>query len=125
MKQKALCMWIIVALLIGGIAIPAHAGEAPAPRSPVDGPYQAQNESVGSYYGMSDYRSNPPGELLIADALILRPLGLVSCAIGVVSTMFITSPWACSSNSHDRVQAELIDKPFGYTFKRKLGDLDY
>ena len=125
MKQRLLCIWVIIALLFVGMGIPAYAGEAPAPKSPISQSSAPPEQSVESYYGKSDYKTNPPGELLIADAVILRPLGLVSCAIGLVSAIFVTSPWAASSNSHDRVQAELIDKPFDYTFKRPLGDVDY
>jgi hypothetical protein len=75
---------------------------------------------------MSGEDWNPPGELLIADAVILRPLGVVASAIGVISASVLTFPWAYSSDSYswDRVHKELICEPFWYTFERPMGDLD-
>jgi len=125
MKHKILCIWVIIALLMSGIVIPASAGEAPAPRSSVGQSVDDSENSLAQAYGSTDYRSNPPGELLIADAIILRPFGVIACAIGFVSASFLTLPWASSSDSFDRVESELIRKPFEYTIKRPLGDLDY
>ena len=124
MKQNLLCLWVVLALLVGGIGIPAYAGDEYAPRSPMDRPIQQPQQSVASYYGQSDYRSNPPGELIIVDTLILRPFGIISCAIGLGSSI-LSLPWASSSDSFERVDEELVRKPFSYTFERKLGDLEY
>jgi len=67
---------------------------------------------------------NPPGELILFDAAILRPLGLAATVIGMVSSILVT-PWAITSHSECRVGRELVEKPFNYTFERPLGTVDY
>ncbi len=66
----------------------------------------------------------PLGESIIFDALVLRPLGLASMVVGA-GTAALACPWAESSNSEDRVQRELLQKPYWYTFSRPLGDIDF
>jgi len=66
----------------------------------------------------------PLGEFIIFDAVILRPLGLVSMGVGAIGAG-LAAPWAASSNSQARVNRELIQKPYDYTFCRPLGDIDF
>jgi len=68
--------------------------------------------------------SPPQGEFIIFDIFILRPLGLASMAVGAVSTIAAV-PWVEPSHSNDRVERELIQKPYEYTFCRPLGDIDF
>jgi hypothetical protein len=70
------------------------------------------------------FTAEPAGEFIIFDALILRPLGLVSMGVGAVGAA-ASAPWAASSNSQDRVNRELLQKPYWYTFCRPLGDIDF
>lgn len=78
-----------------------------------------------SNYSMeSDYESGPPGELILADVLILRPLGIASQIVGLAGSI-VSLPWAASSCSGCLVQKKLIEEPFNYTWCRRLGDLDY
>lgn len=117
--KRALCMTVILTLLAGFIAIPAYAGgEVPvppsAPAQSVRGGYSSEDDSPRSY---------PPGELMIFDALVLRPFGIVAMVAGFGGSI-VTAPWAATSNSCDRVQKELFEKPYHYTFTRPLGDVD-
>ena len=57
---------------------------------------------------------------VIIDILVLRPAGLVACALGLVSAL-IALPFAIPSDSMDTVSRVLIQEPFHYTFKRPLG----
>jgi len=57
---------------------------------------------------------------VIIDVLVLRPAGLVACALGLVSAL-IALPFAVPSDSMDTVSRVLIQEPFYYTFKRPLG----
>ena len=66
----------------------------------------------------------PEGEFIMFDVFILRPLGLFSMGVGAL-TAAAASPWAASSHSMDMVQRELLDKPFNYTFRRPVGDIDF
>jgi len=68
--------------------------------------------------------AEPMGEFIIFDALILRPLGLASMAVGAGGAV-LAAPWSRSSNSEDRVKRELLRKPYWYTFCRPVGDIDF
>ena len=41
---------------------------------------------------------DPPGELIIADVLFLRPAGMVACVVGAVGA-FVTWPFAAITNT--------------------------
>ena len=64
------------------------------------------------------------GEFIIFDVFVLRPLGLVSMAVGAASSV-VAAPVASLSNSQDRVDRELIQKPYWYTVCRPVGDIDF
>lgn len=57
---------------------------------------------------------------VIIDVLVLRPAGLVACALGLTAAL-IALPFAIPSDSMDKVSEVLINEPFYYTFKRPLG----
>ncbi len=67
---------------------------------------------------------SPPGELIVVDTLVLRPLGVAACIIGLAGAV-VALPFAAASNSADRVAQSLIVEPFQYTFQRPLGTLSY
>ncbi len=66
----------------------------------------------------------PQGEFILFDVFILRPLGFASMAIGGAGALF-ANPYAKASNSTNRVQSELIQKPYQYTICRPVGDIDF
>ena len=68
--------------------------------------------------------SEPLGEFIIFDALVLRPLGLASMAYGA-ATSVAAYPWSVPSHTQDRVRRELYQKPYWYTFCRPIGDIDF
>ncbi|MDR3567048.1 MAG: hypothetical protein P4L43_03375 [Syntrophobacteraceae bacterium] len=70
------------------------------------------------------FSQDPPGEFILFDTFILRPLGLVAMGVGAVGAA-ASAPWANSSHSQYRVKRELLDKPYWYTFCRPLGDSDF
>ena len=70
------------------------------------------------------FTAEPPGEYIIFDAFILRPLGLAAMAVGAASAA-VAYPWSRSSHSENRVDRELIQKPYWYTFCRPIGDIDF
>ncbi len=57
---------------------------------------------------------------IIIDVLILRPVGLATCVIGLAASI-VAMPFAIPSNSTEKVYRALIAEPFYYTFKRPLG----
>jgi hypothetical protein len=108
---------VVMALLAGGVWTPAYgfngyndcAGDCVPMTYPCPGCYE---------------EDSPPGEFIIMDALILRPLGLVSMAVGFAGAV-VASPWGASSCSSHRIQQELLEKPYNYTFARRLGEEEF
>lgn len=57
---------------------------------------------------------------VIIDVLIMRPVGVAACIVGLVAAL-IAMPFAVPSGSTDKVYRALIEDPFNYTFKRPIG----
>ena len=67
------------------------------------------------------YRTEPSGEAMIGDALIVRPVSLV--CLGVSSLVFLIGwPFAAAGGNQDQAKQTLLKDPVQYTFKRPLGD---
>lgn len=82
-----------------------------------------------SRISFEDYDRGPSGELIILDALIFRPLGVASMAVGAIGGI-LTGPWMLAApcdtlfQSSADVQRELVCEPYQYTFERPLGYLE-
>ncbi len=64
------------------------------------------------------------GEAMVLDALVFRPIGLVTIVIG--GAIFLVSlPFSALGGNVGEAADKLIVEPIDYTFKRKLGDLEY
>jgi len=113
MKQ-ILSLLVIVTLLLSSITMPLCSAQENAPSSPLS----TAEESPKAAH------QDPPGELIMADTLIMRPLGVAACIIGLVGAV-VTLPFAAISNSQDRVYRALVEKPFKYTFQRPAGQVDW
>jgi hypothetical protein len=57
---------------------------------------------------------------IVIDVLILRPVGIAACVIGLAVAV-VAMPFALPSKSTDKVYRALIEDPFHYTFTRPLG----
>jgi hypothetical protein len=64
----------------------------------------------------------PPAGAIIADLIIVRPLGVIFTAFGVVATV-VSLPIAVPSRSVGTVAQKLVADPFAFTFARPLGVL--
>ncbi len=62
--------------------------------------------------------------MIIADVLIMRPLGIAACIVGLAGAV-VAWPFAAITNSCDRVCKQLIIVPYKYTFERPLGQMEY
>ena len=91
---------MLVLLAVGLIQIPAYAGT----------PTTYSTQSKGSI----------PLDATLFDVLILRPMGIVSCVLGV-ATSVVAMPFAITSGAGYEVGDKLITEPFEYTFKRPIG----
>jgi hypothetical protein len=67
-------------------------------------------------------REPSSGEVLV-DAVIARPIGLLTTIAGAVAFV-VSLPFTLPSNSVDRAKEALVVKPARYTFKRPIGQLD-
>jgi hypothetical protein len=65
-------------------------------------------------------RGSIPLDATLFDVLILRPMGIVSCVLGV-ATSVVAMPFAITSGAGYEVGDKLITEPFEYTFKRPIG----
>jgi hypothetical protein len=61
------------------------------------------------------------GDKMLADAVFLRPLGLVSMALGSV-VFLISLPFSITGHNEDEALQQMVIAPAEYTFKRPLGD---
>jgi hypothetical protein len=105
--MKKIALLLTIAFLVG-MAAPVLADEPLPPDPTLTGRFTAE----------------PMGEFIIVDTLILRPLGLVSMGVGAAMAV-LSYPASAPSNSEDRVTRELIQKPYGYTFCRPIGDINF
>lgn len=64
-----------------------------------------------------------PLDATLFDLLILRPMGLVSCAVGLAASI-VALPFAGTTGAGAEVGDKLITEPFEYTFRRPIGQ-DY
>lgn len=69
------------------------------------------------------YESDNGVGAIIADTLIVRPIGIVSIAVGT-AVFIVALPFALISGSVGTTADELIVKPAEFTFTRDLGDFD-
>ncbi len=61
---------------------------------------------------------------IIGDALIVRPLGLVSIVAGT-AVFVISLPFAVITKDVPKTAKQLVVDPFNYTFDRPIGDFKY
>jgi hypothetical protein len=117
--------FLVLGLIVGGLAS-AHAGGT------MKSPYSQSSASKptcppgweAAYQEEEIYRE-PSGELILFDAMILRPLGVVATAVGTVGAAVFVAPWTANTCDWDLVEKKLIREPANYTFCRPLGDVDY
>ena len=65
-------------------------------------------------------RGNIPLDAPLFDVLILRPLGIASCVLGI-ATSVVAMPFVITSGCGYEVGDKLITEPIEFTFKRPIG----
>lgn len=118
--KRTLSLLVILSFLIGSIPVPAGAGDGkappPSPLPTTSTTFRAEEELT--------VKGPPPGELMLVDGVILRPLGIAALIVGAVGNLILL-PFSLTSKSLPQAEQELIQKPFDYTFKRPVGEVDY
>jgi len=73
-------------------------------------------------------RNNPDiltmGEKMVLDAVVLRPIGLVTTVAGM-AVYTVSLPFSLLGGNEPAAREHLVKDPARYTFKRPLGELDY
>ena len=61
------------------------------------------------------------GEAMIADALIARPIGLIT-TVGGSAIYVVSLPFSLLGGNEKKAREKLVKEPASYTFKRPLGE---
>ena len=64
---------------------------------------------------------DPGGGEMIFDLCVVRPVGLVATAVGMVAFV-ISWPFSALGDNSDVAGQKLVKEPVAYTFKRPLGE---
>jgi hypothetical protein len=70
------------------------------------------------YY--SPVEKEPTGGMMMWDALVMRPVGIVGTAMGSV-VWLVSYPFAALGGNTDESTQKLVAEPFNWTFSRPLG----
>ena len=87
----------------------------------------AENTDHATYSNQSDYSKREilsTGEKMVLDAVVLRPVGMVTTLAG--SAVYVISlPFSLLGGNEAEVREHLVNEPARYTFKRPLGQVEY
>ena len=74
-----------------------------------------------SFAAVMEQEDDVSAESMMADLLVVRPLGFVSLVVG--SVFYIVSyPFSAGGGNADKASQKLVKDPAEFTFKRPLGD---
>ena len=76
----------------------------------------------GGHYSASNRDILADGEKMVLDAVVLRPIGLVTTVAGSV-IYTISLPFSLLGGNEPAAREKLVKEPARYTFKRPLGDI--
>ncbi len=71
-------------------------------------------------YESERYKLSPDPVAMLADGLIVRPLGIVSLIVGSVGYA-VTLPFSSAAGNREEVRQQLVGYPAWFTFQRKMG----
>lgn len=83
-------------------------------------PIMAQQYSVGGSYTPQE---PPEGDVMLYDLVLVRPVGLAACGLGLIGSL-VAMPFAAMGHNEKEVSQRLIKDPFAFTFTRPLGHFD-
>ena len=100
MKKKM--FFVLITLLIFSIIVPSV--------------YSQETEKP-------NYMGTGKGEAILFDLVFLRPLGIVSCGIGLAATI-LSTPFLIGKENGREVAGALLTEPGNFTVIRPLGQID-
>ena len=76
----------------------------------------------GGHHGYY-FAESGSAEAMVADAIIARPIGLVTTILG--SAVYVVSlPFSLLGGNEKQAREKLVKEPKDFTFRRPLGDFD-
>jgi hypothetical protein len=99
---------LVAALLIGSLGTPAFA-------------YRAATSDCMDREYYSGCEKEPTGGMMMWDALVMRPVGMVGTALGSV-VWVVSYPFAYWGGNTGASTEALVQNPFEWTFQRPLGE---
>ena len=82
---------------------------------------QADNND---HYAGSHTEILSDSEKMVLDAIVLRPIGLVTTVAGA-AIYTVSLPFSVLGGNEPAAREHLVKEPARYTFKRPLGELEY
>lgn len=82
---------------------------------------------VGHADDRADYSNRDilsDGEKMVLDAVVLRPIGLITTVAGA-AIYTVSLPFSLLGGNEPAARENLVKEPARYTFKRPLGDIEY
>jgi len=74
-------------------------------------------------YSGNGFAESGSAEAMVADALIARPIGLVTTVVG--SAVYVVSlPFSLLGGNEQQAREKLVKEPSAFTFKRPLGEFE-
>jgi hypothetical protein len=106
--RSGLTLAVAAALLIGSFGSPAFA-------------YRSATSDCMDREYYSGCEMEPTGGMMMGDALVMRPVGIVGTALGSV-VWAVSYPFAYWGGNTDASTEALVQNPFEWTFQRPLGE---
>jgi hypothetical protein len=103
-----LTLALVAALLLGSFGSPAFA-------------YRTSIADCRDRDYYSGCEKEPSGGMMMWDALVMRPVGIVGTAMGSV-VWLVSYPFAYLGGNTDASTEALVQNPFEWTFQRPLGE---
>ncbi len=99
--MKSLTVAVLVTILMFGIVVP----------------------SVYSMDEEQSFKASGKGDAILFDLIFLRPLGIISCGVGLVTTI-AGAPFIVGKPNAREVGDALLNEAGNYAFWRPLGQID-
>lgn len=77
--------------------------------------------SVSAEAGMESSADDVSAEKMAVDAVLIRPFGLISTALGYV-VYVVSLPFSYPGGNTQEVWETMVERPANFTFQRPLGD---
>jgi len=108
LKLNWLAVVMIAALVAGSLGTPAFA-------------YRSATSDCTDRDYYSNCEQEPTGGMMMWDALVMRPVGIIGTAFGSV-VWLVSYPFAAWGGNADQSTQRLVTDPFEWTFQRPLGE---